>query len=86
MDPITEAAQILTRMFEALARQNRKTLNARSRADITRACELLAHAGDELDDLLDPYEPPPPPEHRPAREYATVTLPEVERWKEQRQR
>lgn len=81
MDPITEAAQILTRLFEALARQNRKTLNARSRADIARACELLSHSGQELDDLLDEL---PQPERRPAQEYATQVLPEVRQWKAQR--
>ncbi len=48
-----EAAQILTRVFEALARANGKTLNARTRADIGRACELLASGGAELDALLD---------------------------------
>jgi len=81
MNSTDEAAQILTRMFEALARQNRKTLNARSRADIKRACELLASAGAELDDLLD--ELPPAPEPRPARDYTTMPI-EVERWKERR--
>jgi hypothetical protein len=88
MNPTDEAAQILTRLFEALARRSGKTLNARSREDIRRACELLANAGEELDDLLDelPPAPRPAPENRPAREYATVTLPEVERWKEQRDR
>lgn len=82
MNPTDEAAQILTRLFEALARRSGKTLNERSRADIARACELLSHAGEELDDLLEDL--PPPVERRTAREYATVTLPEVERWKEQR--
>jgi hypothetical protein len=86
MDAVTEAAQILTRLFEALARRSGKTLNARSREDIKRACELLASAGEELDDLLDELPPPPAPApgYRPAREYSTVTLPEVERWKERR--
>lgn len=87
MDPVSEAAQILTRLFEALARRSGKTLNQRSRADIARACELLASAGDELSDLLDelPPQAPParPPEHRPARDYTTMPL-EVERWREQR--
>lgn len=81
MTPQDEAAQILTRLFEALARQNRKTLNERSRADIARACQLLASAGDELDDLLDDLPPPRP------REYSTVNFevpPEVDRWKAQR--
>jgi len=49
---------------------------------------LRASAGDELDDLFDKPPPPPPPapEPRPAREYATIPLHEVERWKEQRER
>lgn len=90
ISPQDEAAQILTRLFEALARRSGKTLNERSRADIARACELLSHSGQELDDLLDELPPAPPkpqpPAYRPAREYATQVLPEVERWKEQRQR
>jgi hypothetical protein len=87
MDPVTEAAQILTRLFEALARRSGKTLNARSREDIKRACELLASAGQELDDLLDELPPPArPPDYRPAREYSTITLPEVEDWKKRRDR
>ena len=82
MDPVTEAAQILTRLLEALARRSGKTLNARSKADITRACELLSHAGEELDDLLDELPPP-----RPRNEFSTVSFevpPEVGRWKAQR--
>lgn len=87
MDPVSEAAQILTRLFEALARRSGKTLNARSREDIKRACELLASAGEELDDLLDELPPPErAPDYRPAREYTTQVLPEVERWREQRER
>lgn len=53
MNPTEEATAILTRVFEALARANGKTLNARTRADIGRACELLASAGSELTELLD---------------------------------
>jgi len=89
MNPTDEAAQILIRLFEALARRSGKTLNARSREDIKRACELLASAGEELDDLLDELLPPPPPaperrpEHRPARDYTTMPM-EVERWRERR--
>lgn len=84
MNPTDEAAQILTRLFEALARQSGKTLNPRSRDDIKRACELLASAGAELDDLLDDAPPARPPvEHRPARDYTTMP-PEVERWRERR--
>lgn len=48
-----EAATIFTRIFEALARQNGKTLSSATRADIGRACELLVNAGAELDDLLE---------------------------------
>lgn len=46
-----KAAVILTRTFEALARQLGKTLSAKTRADLTRACELLAD-GDNYDELL----------------------------------
>jgi hypothetical protein len=52
MTPQAEATAILTRLLEALARASGKTLNERSRADISRACELLSHAGAELDELL----------------------------------
>jgi hypothetical protein len=48
-----EAAAILVRTFEALARANGKTLSARTRQDIARACDLLASSGAELDTLLD---------------------------------
>jgi hypothetical protein len=82
MDATSEAAQIFIRLFEALARQNRKTLNQRSRDDIKRACELLASAGAELDDLFDEL-PPPPPERRPASDYTTMPI-EVERWRARR--
>jgi len=81
MNPTDEAAQIFTRLFEALARRSGKTLNERSRADIARACELLSHAGAELDDLLDELPPAP----RPRAEYTTVDFtvpPEVKDWKE----
>jgi hypothetical protein len=86
MDPTDEAAQIFTQLFEALARRSGKTLNARSREDIRRACRLLSSAGDELDDLLDELPPPPPPrqsEHRAARDHTTLPI-EVERWREER--
>jgi hypothetical protein len=83
MDPADKAAQILTRLFEAICRLNRKTLNARSRDDIKRACALLSSAGEELDDLLDELPPPRPPEHRPARDYTTMPI-EVEQWRKER--
>ena len=82
--PQDEAAQILTRLFEALARQSGKTLNARSREDIKRACELLSNASAELDDLLDDL-PPPKPKTTPAERWAAVPA-EVERWREMRGR
>lgn len=54
-----EAAAILTRVLEALARQNGKTLSQKTRADISRACELLA-TGDSYDELLDDLLSAPP--------------------------
>jgi hypothetical protein len=54
-----EAAAILIRTLEALARQNRKTLSAATRADLTRACKLLVD-GDSYDDLLDDLLSAPP--------------------------
>lgn len=54
-----EAAAILTRTFEALARTCGKTLSAKTRADIARACELLS-AGDDYEELLDDLLSAPP--------------------------
>lgn len=84
MDPTTEAATILIRILESLARRSGKTLNERGRADVRRACELLSHSGEQYGDLLD--ELPLREERRPAREYATQVLPEVERWKQRGER
>lgn len=86
MTPQDEAATILIRLLESLCRLHRKTLSARSRADITRACQLLASSGDELDDLLDDLPPP-----RPRTEYSTMSFDkkvpeEVDRWREKRER
>ena len=86
MSPTDEAAEILTRLFEALARRSGKTLNERSRADIKRACELLASAGAEIDGMLDDMPAPPPAR----REYTTMSFeqpipPEVERWRGRRE-
>jgi hypothetical protein len=53
MNATEEASAILIRIFESLARVNRKTLNARSREDIRRACELLANAG--MEDQIDEH-------------------------------
>lgn len=53
-----EAAAILTRTLESLARVSGKTLSQRTRADLTRACELLA-MGDDYDLLEDLLEQAP---------------------------
>lgn len=79
--PTEEAAQILTRLFESLARRSGKTLNERGRADVRRACELLSHSSEHYTDLLDDLPEPPP--RRLARDYTTMPI-EVERWREQR--
>ena len=54
-----EAAAILIRTLEALARQCGKTLSRKTRDDLARACELLA-AGDSYDELLDDLLSAPP--------------------------
>lgn len=54
-----QAADILLRVLEALARQNRKTLSAATRADVERACELLSK-GDDYDSLLEDLLTVPP--------------------------
>lgn len=84
MNPTDEAAQILTRLFESLARRAGKTLNERGRADVRRACELLSQGGQEYTDLLDDL-PDPQPRVRPARDYTTMPI-EVEKWREERER
>jgi hypothetical protein len=84
MTPQDEAAEIFTRLFESLARRSGKTLNERGRADVRRACELLSQAGQSFEDLLDDL--PPPPRRS---EYTTVNFevpPEVDRWRERRER
>lgn len=84
-----EAAAILIRVFESLARTNGKTLKPQTRADIERACELLVGAGAELDDLLDDV--PSTPRVSPAE--AAVNFvdaaradPNYQAWKRQRER
>jgi hypothetical protein len=52
MNRSDEAAAILLHTFEALSRQVGKTLSAKTRTDLARACELLA-AGDDYEELLD---------------------------------
>jgi hypothetical protein len=85
MTPEQEAAQIMTRILESLARASGKTLKPSTRADIVRMCELLASSGaeyDQLDDL---------PKATPGE--AAVNLvamaeadPNFKRWKEDRDR
>lgn len=73
MNPTDEAAVILTRILESLARASGKTLKPSTRSDITRLCELLASAGQEyvqLDDLAPRAEVPE----------------EVKRWRAERDR
>lgn len=74
MDSIAEAAQILTRVFESLARLNGKTLSAQTKADIGRACSLLA-AGDGLEELLEDV----PPRISPAEQ--AIDDPNFQRWR-----
>lgn len=83
--PCEEAAQILTRVLESLARASGKTLSARTRQDISRACELLAAAGPDLDACLDDLPHTTPGERVAAQEYADVPA-EVEQWKKARGR
>lgn len=79
--PTEDAAQILTRIFESLARVNGKTLSAKTRADIGRACELLASQGDELDAMLDDLAPAP---RRSPGESAIDNDPGFQQWRASR--
>ena len=84
MNSNDEAAEILIRILESLARRTGKTLNERGRSDVRRACELLSHSSDQFSDLLDELPPTPRP-----REYGTVEFtvpPEVKSWREGRER
>jgi hypothetical protein len=81
MSPEQEAAQILTRILESLARASGKTLKPSTRADIQRACELLAGAGaeyEQLDDL---------PRVSPAEAMVAIAEsdPGYQEWKRRRQ-
>jgi hypothetical protein len=81
MTPAEEAAQIFTRVFEALARRSGKTLSQTTRADITRACELLANGGEELDELFEDL----PPRRSPGEQaVADPGWQDFESWREQR--
>ena len=88
MQRADEAAAILTRTFEALARQLGKTLSTKTRADIARACELLA-AGDDYDELLvDLLEQPPIRNDRVTQAIereSTYGDPQFERWRQRRE-
>lgn len=77
MSPTEEAAAVFTRIFEALARQNGKTLSARTRDDIEHACSLLSNAAADLDVLDDLPEP--------ARRVSPVDAdPDFQRWRARR--
>lgn len=78
MDNTQEAAQILTRVFEALARQNGKTLSKATRSDIGRACELLAQ-GDRLEELFEDL--PAPPRQSPGEQAIDPGWQDFERWR-----
>lgn len=82
MNTTDEAAAILARVFEALARQNGKTLSAATRADIGRACELLTSAGEELDDLFEDL-PPVAPRQSPGEQAISPGWQDFERWREE---
>ena len=82
-----EAAAILIRTFEALARQTGKTLSSKIRADLARACELLA-AGDDYETLLDDLlSEPPIRSERVTQSFERPAHgdPQFERWRRQRQ-
>ncbi len=80
MSASEEAAAILVRVFESIARLNSKTLSASTRADIGRACELLANAGAELEDLLDDL--PESPRRSPGEQ--AIGDPRFEAWRARR--
>jgi hypothetical protein len=75
-----EAAAVFTRVLEALARQTGKTLSPQTRRDVLRACELLANAGAELDELLDDL--PSAPRQSPAE--AAIEDAPFQRWRSRR--
>jgi hypothetical protein len=78
--PEAEAAAIFMRVFESIARLNGKTLAASTRADIIRACELLAQAAGGLDELLDDV--PEPPRRSPGEQ--AIDDPNFQRWRARR--
>lgn len=80
MNNIEEAAQIFLRVFEALARQNGKTLSAKTREDVEQACSLLGNAAADLEVLEDLTDAP----RRSLGEYA-VADERFQRWREERE-
>jgi hypothetical protein len=79
--PHEEAARILCRVLEALARQNGKTLSSKTRSEVERACELLA-TGDDYSDLLeDLLEMPPRTTQTSEREPADYGDPKFGQWR-----
>jgi hypothetical protein len=80
--PTDEAAAIIIRILESIARLNHKTLSARTRDDVLRACELLTQAAGGFDELLDDLSEPPP---RSPGEQATLD-PNFQRWRAERDR
>lgn len=84
-EPVAEAAAILTRCFEALARASGKTLSQRMRVDLVRACELLSNPRPELDDLLDDLlTMPAQPRPRVTAVIDRETDPNYEAWRQSR--
>ena len=84
MNRSDEAAQIFTRLFEALARASGKTLKPETRAQIAHACELLAQDDDYdlLDDLLSEA---PIRSERVTQSFERENYdPNFERWRRQR--
>ncbi len=80
MTPAEEASAILIRMLDTIAYSVGKRLKEEHKAEIRRACELLATDGALLP--LDDLPRTSPGERKAAREYAAVPE-EVARWREQ---
>lgn len=81
MTPHEEASQILIRMFDTLAASMGKRLKEQHRAEIRRACELLA-----MDGALEPLEDAPRVSPAEAMVAAAEADPNYRRWKEERER
>lgn len=88
MEPTDRLATLLIGLFNiALAPQHKK-MSAELSTRLRTALHDAVSPGDPIYDLLDELLdlPEPQPRTRPAREYATQVLPEIARWKEQRDR